>query len=523
MNILIYWLIGFVIFNLIVGAGTWKLFKNAGKEAWQAYVPFLNVWKGLEIIHRPKWWIILFYLPIVGPIFWLVFFVDLGDAYGKIETKDKVIIALTLGLYIFAINYSDNPKYLGPEKRKPTFVSSLIFALVLATLVHNWFIQPMIVPTGSMENTIKIGDALFVEKVSHGARVPFTPIGIPFSEFIYRDGFIDKARLPYMRLPGWRDLKSNDIVVFNYPTDSLYTAIDRKDAYVKRLVGLPGQTVQVRNGILYVDGKKFIPKKDAQVQHAYKVVVKTAFSEKLLYDNFGIISSDYANSFGKNTEDNTFVYVFPALTDEHVTAMKSNTNVISVEPVLQPVGDKAERVINGKIDSTNTIFPVNKNWNPDQYGPLYIPKKGDIVDVTKETLPQFINIIRKYEHNSLRVDSTNGKYDIFIDDKKTNKYEIKQNYYFMVGDNRNQSLDARFFGYVGEDHIIGRPIMIWANMNGMFEPAAPKKFIWSRFFTSINNDNPNKTSYGIYVLIALIGWIGYDIVKARKDKKKNKY
>ncbi|MFV0170817.1 signal peptidase I [Empedobacter falsenii] len=520
MHVLIYWLIGFIIANVIFGAATWKLYKNAGKEAWQAYIPFLNIWKGLEIIHRPKWWIILFYLPIVGPIFWLVFFVDLGDSYGKIETKDKVIMVLTLGLYIFTVNYADNPKYLGPEKRKPTFISSLIFALVLATLVHNWFIQPMIVPTGSMENTIKIGDALFVEKVSYGARVPITPIGIPFSEFIYRDGFIDKARLPYMRVPGWRDLKSNDIVVFNYPTDSIYNAIDRKDAYVKRLVGLPGETVQIRNGVLYVNDKKFIPKKDAQVQHSYLVVVKTPFSDKLLYDNFGIISTDY--QAGKQT-DGTFIYQFAALTDAHVTAMKSNANVVSIEPILQPVGQKTEHIVNGKIDSTNTIFPVNKNWNTDQYGPLYIPKKGDVVDVNKETLAQYINIIRRYENNMLKVDSANGKFDVFINDQKTDKYEIKQNYYFMVGDNRNQSLDARFFGYVGEDHIIGRPIMIWANMNGMFEPAAPKKFIWHRFFTSINNDNPNKTSYGIYVLIALIGWIGYDIVKARKEKKKNNY
>ncbi len=520
MQILIYWFIGFIIANLIFGAGTWKLFKNAGKQAWQAYVPFLNIWKGLEIIDRPKWWIILFYLPIVGPIFWLVFFVDLGDSYGKIETKDKVIMVLTLGLYIFALNYSDNPKYLGAEKRKPTFISSLIFALVLATLVHNWFIQPMIVPTGSMENTIKIGDALFVEKVSHGARVPMTPIGIPFSEFIYRDGFIDKARLPYMRIPGWRDLKSNDIVVFNYPTDSVYSAIDRKDAYVKRLVGLPGETIQVRNGILYVNDKKFIPKKDAQVQHAYTVIVKTPFSDKLLYDNFGIISTDY---FAEKQADGTFIYKFAALTDAHVTAMKSNANTVSVTPILSPIGDKTEHIVNGKIDSTNTIFPVNKTWNTDQYGPLYIPKRGDLVDVNKETLPQYINIIRRYEKNNLRIDSANGKYDIYINDQKANKYEIKQNYYFMMGDNRNQSLDARFFGYVGEDHIIGRPIMIWANMNGVFEKAAPKKFIWDRFFTSINNDNPNKTSYGIYVLIALIAWIGYDVVKARKEKKKNKY
>ncbi|WP_313384401.1 signal peptidase I [Chishuiella sp.] len=527
MNILIYWLIGYIFANLIFGVATWKLYKNAGKQAWQAYIPFINIWQGLSIIHRPKWWIVLFYIPIVGPIFWLVFFVDLGDAYGKIETKDKIIMVLTLGLYIFAVNYSDNPKYLGPEQRKPTFISSLLFALVLATLVHNWFIQPMIVPTGSMENTIKIGDALFVEKISHGARVPMTPIGIPFSEFIYRDGFIDKARLPYMRLPGWRALKSNDIVVFNYPTDSVYSAIDRKDAYVKRLVGLPGQTVQVRNGILYVDGKKFIPKKDAQVQHAYMVITKTPFSDKLLYENFGInpTGSDFQKNdyFVQKNEDGNLAYYFKALTDAHVAAMKSNTNVISVEPILDPVGQKTEHIVNGKIDSTNTIFPVNKNWNPDQYGPLYIPKKGDNVEITKESLPQFINILRKYEHNNLRIDSANGKFDVYINDQKTNKYQIKQDYYFMMGDNRNQSLDARFFGYVGEDHIIGRPIMIWANMNGMFEPTAPKKFIWNRFFTSINNDDPNKTSYGIYVLIALIAWIGYDIVKARKEKKKNKY
>ncbi len=239
-----------------------------------------------------------------------------------------------------------------------------------------------------------------------------------------------------------------------------------------------------------------------------------------MYDNFGIISTDYQAA---KQADGTFIYQFAALTDAHVTAMKSNTNVVSVEPILQPIGEKTEHIVNGKIDSTNTIFPVNKNWNTDQYGPLYIPKKGDVVDITKETLPQYINIIRKYEHNNLRVDSANGKFDVFINDQQTNKYEIKQNYYFMMGDNRNQSLDARFFGYVGEDHIIGRPIMIWANMNGMFEPAAPKKFIWNRFFTSINNDNPDKTSYGIYVLIALIGWIGYDVVKARKEKKKNKY
>jgi len=519
MSLIIYWIIGFVLYNVLFGAGTWKLYKNANKPAWSAYIPFLNIWNGLQIIDRPKWWVILFYLPIVGHIFWLILYVDLADSYGKVELKDKVIMVLSLGLYIFAINYSEKPKYLGPEKRNSTIVSSLLFALILATLVHNWFIQPMIVPTGSMENTIRIGDALFVEKVSYGARVPVTPLGIPFSEFINRDAFVDKARFPYMRLPGWRDLKSNDIVVFNYPTDSVYSATDRKDAYVKRLVGMPGETLEIKNGILYVNGNKFQPKLDALVQHSYKLVSKTKLDPAFLYKDFDLIPSDYSVM----QEGNHFVYYFGGLAEKHVTDFKRNPNVISVEPYLKKAGEKTERIRYGnQIDSTYTIFPVNKNWNEDQFGPLYIPKKGDVVEITKETLPQYINIIRKYEHNDLKVDSANGKFDITINGEKTNKYQIKQNYFFMMGDNRNQSLDARFFGYVPEDHIIGRPILIWANMNGMFEDA-PKKFIWERFFTSINNDNPNKTSYGIYVLIAFLGWIGYDIWKARKEKQKNKY
>lgn len=518
MTIFIYWLVGFIIFNLLFGAATFNLYKLAGKKSWEAFVPFLNIWRGLDIIQRPKWWIILFYIPIVGPIFWLILLVDLADSFGKIEIKDKVIMVLTLGLYTFYLNYVEKPKYIGPEKRKSTIVSALIFAIVLATLIHNWFVQPMIVPTGSMENTIKIGDALFVEKVSYGARVPLTPFGIPYSEFINRDMFIDKARLPYMRLPGWRDLKSNDIVVFNYPTDSVYSAIDRKDAYVKRLVGMPGDTLKISNGVLYVNGKKFIPKRDALVQHRYQVITKAPFSDKLLYDDYGLLPHDYR----LQNISNQFVYVFEGLSDPIVSSFRKNTNVLSVEQISRHLNDKAEYIRkDGTIDSTYTIFPVNKPWNEDQYGPLYIPKKGDVVEINKETLPQYINLIRKYEQNKLVVDSTNGKFEVMINGEKTNKYTIQQDYFFMMGDNRNQSLDGRFFGYVPEDHIIGRPILIWMNANGMFEPA-PRKFLWERAFTSINNDNPDKKSYGIYVLFALILWIGYDFYKDRKRRKENK-
>ena len=514
MELLFNWLIAFILYNLIYGASTWQLYKNAGRKAWEAFVPFYNFWIGLDLIKRPKWWIILFFTPIVAPIMWWVYWVDFGRAFGKRTWTDAILMVVTVGLYSFYLNYVEKPDYEGAEERKGTFLAALLFAIVLATLVHNWFIQPMVVPTGSMENTIKIGDALFVEKLSYGVRVPITPIGIPFSEFINRNAYVDKARLPYMRLPGWRDLKANDIVVFNYPTDSAFDAIDRKDAYVKRLVGMPGDSIEFDDSVLKVNGKPFIPKKDSWVQHNYLVVTKIPFSPQLMYETYGLLEGTDYGVIARG--DNQLTYVFKALTKEMADQFKQNPNVISVEQKISPKGQKDERkYANGKIDSTYTIFPLDKNWNQDNYGPLYIPKKGDVVKLDKNTITQYYNIIKNYEHNDLKIEG--DKY--IINGKLAEEYQIKQDYFFMIGDNRNQSLDARFFGYVPEENIIGRPIFVWANMNGMFEPA-PKKFIWSRFMTSINNGNPDKKSYGIYVLIALVAFFTWDYFRIKKKKAK---
>ncbi|WP_246361547.1 signal peptidase I [Moheibacter lacus] len=511
---LLYWLVAFILYNIIYGASTWQLYKNAGRKAWEAFIPFYNFWIGLDLIKRPKWWIILFFTPIVAPIMWWVYWVDFGRSFGKRTWTDAILMVVTVGLYSFYLNYVEKPDYEGPEERKGTFIAALLFAVVLATLVHTWFIQPMVVPTGSMENTIKIGDALFVEKVSYGIRVPFTPIGIPFSEFINRKAYVDQARLPYMRLPGWRDLKANDIVVFNYPTDSAFDAIDRKDAYVKRLVGMPGDSIEFDNSVLKVNGKPFIPKKDAWVQHSYLVISKVPFSPQLMYENYGLLEGTDFGVIGRS--DNQYTYIFKALTKSMAEDFKRNPNVISVDQKITPKGQKDERkYANGQIDSTYTIFPLDKNWNQDNYGPLYIPKKGDVVKLDKNSITQYYNIIKNYERNDLKIEG--DKY--WINGKETNQYEIKQDYFYMIGDNRNQSLDARFFGYVPEENIIGRPIFVWANMNGMFEPA-PNKFIWSRFMTSINNDNPDKKSYGLYVLIALIAFFTWDYFRIKKKKAK---
>ncbi|WP_084017207.1 signal peptidase I [Moheibacter sediminis] len=504
--ILLYWLIGFLLYQIIYGASTWQLYKNAGRKAWEAFIPFYNIWIGLDLIKRPKWWIILFYTPIVAPIMWWVYWVDFGRSFGKRTWTDSILMIVTVGLYSFYLNYVEKPHYEGPEERQGTFIAALIFAVILATLVHTWFIQPMVVPTGSMENTIKIGDALFVDKVSYGVRVPFTPIGIPFSEFINRNAYVDKARLPYMRLPGWSKLKSNDIVVFSYPADSIFDAIDRKDAYVKRLVGMPGDSIQYKQGELYVNGKLFVPKKDALVQHRYEVVSKTMFSPELLYRDYGLIQGDYVLK-GKMGEN--FVYVFFALTEEMFQQFKASQNVTEIKRIITPEDQKE---FGPNIDNS---FPMNKNWNQDNYGSYYVPKEGDVIKLNSSNIELYKKMISNYEGNTLKVDGDK----IFINGKETNEYTIQQDYFFMSGDNRNQSLDSRFFGPVPENHIIGRPILVWANMNGMFEPA-PKKFIWERFMTSINNDNPNKKSYGFYVLAALVIFFVWDYFRIKKKKQK---
>jgi len=514
MEVLFNWLIAFIIYNLLYGASTWQLYKNAGRKASEAFIPFYNFWIGLELIKRPKWWIILFFTPIVAPIMWWVYWVDFGRAFGKRTWTDAILMIVTVGLYSFYLNYVVKPDYEGPEERKSTFIAALVFAIVLATLVHNWLIQPMVVPTGSMENTIRIGDALFVEKISNGVRVPMTPIGIPFSEFINRKLFVDKARLPYMRLPGWRKIQSNDIVVFNYPTDSAFSAIDRKDAYVKRLVGMPGDSVEFDNSVLKVNGKEFVPKKDAFVQHSYIVTTKVPFSDQVLYDNFSVINgTDYRAQAEGN---NLYSYVFYALTAEMAAQLENNPSVVKVEQLISPKGRKdVKHYADGRIDSTHTIFPLDKDWNQDNYGPIYIPKKGDRIKLNGDNITQYFNIIKIYENNELKIEGDK----IFINGQQTDEYEIQQDYYFMIGDNRNQSLDARFFGYVPEQNIIGRPILVWANFNGMFEPA-PNKFIWERWMTSINNDNPEKTSYRWYALIVLIAFFGWDYFRAKKKKEK---
>ncbi|MDR1876977.1 MAG: signal peptidase I [Flavobacteriaceae bacterium] len=534
MHLSQYYLLFAVVSNILYFVTTWKLFQKAGRKAWESLIPFYNITITLKIIHRPWWWIFIVFIPIVGPIMSAVILVDFIRHYNRRSFFDALLVLFLSLIFLGYLNYSSQTQYTGKEERKETLLSAILFAVVFATVIHTFIIQPFTIPTASMERTLLVGDFLFVSKMNYGIRVPMTPVALPFLQNKIplgdsqkpqnqRDSYVDKIRLPYMRIPGWTKIKRYDIVVFNYPTDSLHTAIDRKDPYVKRCVGLPGDKIQLKDGNLFINGKPEELKKDEEQQRNYYVYTTEAgISQRKVEELFG-----YATYQEGQDETGKKLYLFRGLTKENADKLKGLDTVDSLVVIFQKRGEEGtayKDMAKTKIDTTNSIFPLHSGWNSSQYGTLTIPKKGDVVKLTKENINQYRRIIKNYEYNTLEVDGDK----IFINGKQTDTYTIQQDYYWMMGDNRDNSLDSRFFGYVPEDHIIGTPVFTWLSIQGMFEqdPLHPAKFKirWNRMFRVPNIDVPlkDKTNYLPYFLVLVGGYFIYDYFRGKKKGKKAK-
>ncbi|WP_267405138.1 MULTISPECIES: signal peptidase I [unclassified Chryseobacterium] len=549
MNYFLTYTVYVLILSVLMGASTWKLFKKLGYNPLFAFIPFYNYFIILKETKHPKWWAILSYLPIVGPIMMSVFHLYLMKKFGKTLFKDQLLTVILPFIYMATVNYGKdveledenaNDLFLTDEeknsKKKDTFVGSITFAVVFATIIHVFVTQPFGIPTGSMERTLLVGDFLFVNKWSYGYRLPMRPVAIPFLQGTIMDtgekgnpkddpkSYVDGIKLPYERIFQFSKPQKNDVVVFNYPRDSVHTAIDRKDPYVKRLVAVAGDTFEMRNGRLFVNGKPETVLGDQEVQHAYTVNTGTQLDIPALYNTYGFLPVREMQT------DKGFLYAFQGLTDKTAAEIKTLPNVVSMEESIFPKDSatvsyklNADRSAYTKsIDTTQSIFPINKPWNQDWYGPLKIPKKGDVVTINQETLPEYQWIISEYEHNKL--ENKNGK--IFINGKETNQYTIQQDYYMMVGDNRDASLDARFFGFVPEENIVGKPMFTWMSIQGAFKDAsssyqAPWKIRWERMFKATNTGEANKTSYWWIAAMILILFFGWDYFMKVFRKKKS--
>ena len=444
------WLLFFLIIQILHFLGTWKLYVRAGRQAWEALIPIYNAIVLMRIINRPWWWVILLFIPIINLFMFPVIWIETIRSFGFNTTKDSFLVVLTLGFYIYYINYFTEAPYVEDRSLKPRtelgeWVSSIVFAIIAATLVHTYFMQPYIIPSSSLEKSLLIGDFLFVSKFHHGARVPMTTVAAPMvhdtipliksKSYMFDDrkenkntSLLNKLQLPYLRIPGFQKIERNNIVVFNQPADTLldmndfhpdrnyYKPIDKKTNLVKRCTGIAGDSLEIRDGYVYINGKQTELPDRAKTQYTF--IVNTdgqAINPNTLVNRYG------AREGGRMQDGNYFL----TLTDKEAALIAKNPTVKSVTKNLEPKGVPGD------------VFPhvPSLGWNGDNFGPIFIPKKGATIKLTKETLPFYKRIISEYENNNLIV---NGD-EIMINGEFTDEYTFKQDYYWMMGDNRQNS------------------------------------------------------------------------------------
>ena len=520
------WFVFFLLVQLIHGLGTWKLYEKAGRKSWEAFIPVYNSIVLMKIINRPTWWTFLLFIPVINLIMFPVVWVETLRSFGKNTTTDTILGIVTFGLYIYYVNYTQNVTYIQDRSTIATTktgdtISSLLFAIVVATIVHTYFIQPFTIPSSSLEKSLLIGDFLFVSKMNYGARTPMTAVAAPMVHdtlpLLNVKSYLAKPQLPYFRFPGFQTIKNNDIVVFNWPADTLFNMYkpadkrydkprDKKTNYVKRCVGIAGDSLQIKNGIVFINGKELIMPERAKPQYSYNIALdgKTNIDFEYLFKELKVTD---AAGFRTEQRDTLFVQ---ALTEESVAKLKTVSGITAVERIIHkgPEDGVFPDFQDGKPSITN-------NWSNDNFGPIYIPQKGKTVALDLKSLPFYKKIIAEYENNDLKVVGN----DIFINDKKVTSYTFKQNYYWMMGDNRHNSLDARYFGFTPEDHVVGKPIFIWMSWDS--NGKGINKIRWERMFTTVNGEGQPQ-SYFQYFLIALAIYFGLDyFLKKRREKKEN--
>ncbi|MCJ8211898.1 signal peptidase I [Mucilaginibacter sp. RS28] len=346
------------------------------------------------------------------------------------------------------------------------WVDAIVFAVIAATLIRTLFIEAYTIPTPSMESSLLVGDFLFVSKVNYGARTPMTPVAFPFAHhtmpLIGTKAYWDGIKLPYYRLPGLSEVKKGDVVVFNYPMEAdspFYRPVDKRENYIKRCQGTPGDTLSLADAQVFVNGKAAPNPPAGQTSYMVQTngmeINPEIATELHLSDIQQMTNTDYIMN----------------MTAQSAATLKTYSNIKSIKP-----NNELKGVTNLEV------FPhdARYKWNVDNYGPIIIPKKGWTVTLDTLNLPLYRRAIEVYENNKIAV---NGA-DITINGQKTNKYTFKMNYYWMMGDNRHNSLDSRFWGFVPEDHIVGKALFIWMSWDD--NASFIHKIRWSRLFRGIH-------------------------------------
>ncbi len=549
------WALFVLLCQLLMFVKLWKLYKKAGYAPFLAAVPIYNSVILLRIIRRPAWWVILLYFPIINLLMLPVVWVETARKFGKDSLTDTFLAWATLGLYGFYINYASDVTYnpeqpTVPKTKFGQFIGSTVYAVVIATVVHAYFMQPYIIPTGSLEKSLLVGDFLLVSKFHYGARTPQTVVSFPMVHdtipLLKTRSYLKKPQLPYMRLPGLQQIKRNDIVVFSWPADTVrqffkkeagvVKPVDKKSNYVKRCVSIPGDTLTIEDGIIYINGKESIMPDRAKPIFGYKAYNAKGISARKLinagYDDltrkFLITNisqpildalrphllmianpdpSNYQVLTGSKGLPLNIVQQYRIQAKELLETQKSLFLTLKEAEELPNVVtlDSLKRNINSKRTYNDSYFPnnVRYNWNEDQFGPLVMPKKGATVQLNSKNVALYKKIISDYELNNLELSGD----DIKINGFTADTYTFKQDYYWMMGDNRHRSEDSRFWGFVPEDHIVGKPVFIWMSIDGFMDGLRNWKIRWERVFTTVGGSG-KPVSYRWYFAAFIAIWQG---------------
>lgn len=544
---------------LISFFGLSKLFAKAGVESWKAWIPFYNFYILSKLLNKPWWWCLIMIVPGVNLMMYGVYGFNTARAFNRPSEKDLWFASLMPYLFFVAAGFDEKAKYVGLDKYKKepsafikNWVDPIIFAVIAASIIRTFFLEAFTIPTSSLEKSLMVGDFLFVNKLAYGPKIPQTPIAFPFAHHTLpfsetKKSYLEWIRLPYFRLPGFGKVKNGEIVVFNYPDgdtvalgfqnysyyelvrnigyqnvhnpnyevgntgktigDIVARPVDKREHYVKRCVAIAGDKIEIKDGEVYINDQKQEMPEHAQhhyIVHTYGHPFSSmdgSLNEKVL-DNLDIYISEAEGV--KRGDSSIYLLNMPRDKAEFVKKM---TGVVSVQRQIEPKGSYA-----------SNIFPHNPHypWNNDNFGPLQIPSAGMTLKIDTGNICLYEKILSTYDNGIHHIAKQNGQ--VLYDGQPITEYTFKQNYYWMMGDNRHNSADSRSWGFVPFDHVVGKPVFIWFSMKyaennpvsgksvlgSLFKNSKDGKFRWERFLCYVGDKGLVSVKIPFILLVVLL-------------------